>query len=65
MEITIVVSSISTYWMASRPAFMKYKATLLLTVIGRRLRILYQHLLPAMKTDVTLYPAYWARKSNG
>jgi hypothetical protein len=46
MLIAIMVSSISTYLMPSRLAIMKNKATLLLAVIRRRLRILYQHLLP-------------------
>jgi hypothetical protein len=47
--IAIMVSSIATYWVHSRLAFMKYKAALLLAVIRRRLRILYQHLLPVVK----------------
>jgi hypothetical protein len=33
---------------------MQYKATLWLAIIGNRLGILYQHLLPALGTDVTL-----------
>jgi hypothetical protein len=49
MVITIMVPSIATYWKPSRLAFMKYKAGLLLAVVRRRLRILYQHLLPVLK----------------
>lgn len=55
---TIVVPSISTCWVpwcweTSRLAFMEYKATLWLAIIGSRLWILHQHLLPALGTDVT------------
>jgi hypothetical protein len=47
--ITIVVPRIST----SRLAFMKYKTTLWLAIIGCRLGILHQHLLPAAEQAVT------------
>jgi hypothetical protein len=57
--ITIVVSCIC----ASRFAFMKYKTTLWLAIVGCRLGILHHHLLPAAEQDVT-YTANRVQKSN-